>query len=290
MDAIAGAEVRPRALILAAGMGCRLDGDATEQLRNPKALLEFGGKSLLARHVDILRGAGITSITVIIGFHGERIRAALADLHDGPPVSVLVNPDFREGSVVSLYAGREVLRTGDPVILMDADVLYDRRLMARLVDSVLPNCLLLDRAIEPGDEPVKLCVRDGRIVDFSKRPSLPHEWHGESVGFFRFSAATAAELADRTEDYVASGRRALEYEEPIRDMIIASNAALASDLGASEFGANDLGASDAGASDSRAASSSGRFGFEDISGLPWTEIDFPEDVLKARALVSELVG
>ncbi len=51
------------------------------------------------------------------------------------------------------------------------DVLYDERLMARLLDSALPDCLLLDREIEPGDEPVKLCVRDGRIVDFRKRPT-----------------------------------------------------------------------------------------------------------------------
>jgi choline kinase len=117
--------------------------------------------------------------------------------------------------------------------------------------------LLLDRKIEPGDEPVKLCVRDGRIVDFHKRPTAPHDWHGESVGFFRFSAAVARELADRSEDYVVTGRRMMEYEEPIRDMIIASAA--------------------------------DRFGYEDISGLPWTEIDFPADVVKARALLSELL-
>jgi choline kinase len=250
--------LRPRALILAAGVGRRLSEKTPEHLHRPKALLEFGGKSLLARHVEILRGAGVTAITVIIGYDGESVRAALAELLDGPPVTVVVNPDYREGSVVSLHAGREVLRSGDPVILMDADVLYDRRLMGRLVDSALPNCLLLDREIEPGDEPVKLCVREGRIVDFDKRPQRPYEWHGESVGFFRFSAAAAAELADRTEAYVTSGRRALEHEEPIRDMIVASQA--------------------------------DRFGFEDISGLPWTEIDFPEDVAKANALVPELVA
>ncbi len=37
------------------------------------------------------------------------------------------------------------------------------------------------------------------------------------------------------------------------------------------------------------ASAPERFGFEDISGLPWTEIDFPEDVEKARALLPALV-
>jgi choline kinase len=248
----------PRALILAAGVGRRLGDDEPEHLRRPKAMLEFAGKSLLARHVELLREAGVTSITVVIGFAGEFVRAALAELTNGPPVAVLVNPDFREGSVVSLWTGREVLRSGDPIILMDADVLYDRRLLARLVGSALPDCLLLDREIEPGDEPVKLCVRDGRIVDFHKRPRVAHQWHGESVGFFRFSAAAALELADRAEDYVTSGRRTMEYEEPIRDMILES--------------APD------------------RFGFEDISGLPWTEIDFPEDVRKARALLPELIA
>jgi choline kinase len=262
MSPAAVSAVRPRALILAAGIGRRLGDDAPENLRRPKAMLEFDGKSLLARHVELLRGAGVTSITVVIGFAGDHVREALAGLGapgpEGEPVAVLVNPDFREGSVVSLWAGREVLRSGDPVILMDADVLYDRRLMARLVDSTLANVLLLDREIEPGDEPVKLCVQDGQIVDFRKSPTVAHEWHGESVGFFRFSAAAAAELADRADSYVANGRRAMEYEEPIRDMIMESAA--------------------------------GRFGFEDISGLPWTEIDFPEDVTKARALLAELVA
>jgi choline kinase len=248
--------VLPKALILAAGIGRRLREPGAGPSKVPKAMLKFDGKTLLARHVRILRALGINDITVVIGFAAAQMRAALAALDGGPPISVVVNSDFREGSVVSLWAGRGVLRSGTPVILMDADVLYDARLMRRLIDSPNADCLLLDREIEPGDEPVKLCVRDGRIVDFHKRPSEPHDWHGESVGFFRFSTIAAEELADRAEDYIATGRRMMEYEEPIRDMIIASTAE--------------------------------RFGFEDITGLPWTEIDFPEDVVKAQALLPEL--
>ena len=247
-----------QALILAAGLGRRLGENSPEHLRRPKAMLDFGGTSLLARHFAILRDAGIARITVVIGFAAEHIRAAVAELDAGPRVALIENPAFAEGSVLSLWAGREVLRSGDPVLLMDADVLYDARLMARLRRSLKPDCLLLDRDIEPGDEPVKLCIRDGHIVDFHKRPSAPHEWHGESVGFFRFSPQTAAELANRAAEYVANGRRDMEYEEPIRDMIVASQP--------------------------------GRFGFEDISGLPWTEIDFPEDIRKATALLPQLAA
>jgi len=247
----------PRALILAAGVGRRLSGQNPAGAHLPKILLRFGGRSLIARHLDILHASGVTDVTLVLGYGEADIRAELANL-PGPKPSILVNPDFRRGSVVSLHAARRVLESGAPVILMDGDVLYDRRLMGRLVGSKLPNCLLLDREIEPGDEPVKLCIAGGRIVDFHKRPKAEHEWHGESVGFFRFAPEIAAELANRVATYAMGEGAGMEYEEPIRDMMLQAQP--------------------------------DRFGFEDISGLPWTEIDFPEDVEKANALLPELVA
>ncbi len=124
---------------------------------------------------------------------------------------------------------------------------------ARLLPGDPANCFLLDRAIAPGDEPVKLCIRDGRIVDFHKRPQVAHDWHGESVGFFRLTAAVAAELAARADAYVRQGSAQLEYEEPMRDMVLAAPP--------------------------------GTFGYAEVTGLPWTEIDFAEDVRHAHAAI-----
>jgi choline kinase len=135
---------------------------------------------------------------------------------------------------------------------MDGDVLYGDTMIARLLSGEAENVLLVDRAIEPGDEPVKICFRDGRIVDFRKKPEHPHDWYGESVGFFRFSPAMAAVLADGCAGYVERGQTGVEYEEAIRDAI----------LQAPE-----------------------RFAAVDISGLPWTEIDFEADVLRARNVI-----
>jgi len=126
-------------------------------------------------------------------------------------------------------------------------------MIGRLLGGETEGVLLVDREIEPGDEPVKICFDDtGRIVDFRKKPEHPHVWFGESVGFFRFSPAVASALADRCAWYVAQGLVKVEYEEAIRDLILAEPA---------------------------------RFGAEDVSDLPWTEIDFPEDVAKAREVV-----
>ena len=61
-----------RAVILAAGVGARLGADADNL---PKALLSFGGKSLLARHVEILAAAGVDEIAIGVGYRADRIEA-----------------------------------------------------------------------------------------------------------------------------------------------------------------------------------------------------------------------
>jgi len=233
------------AILLVAGVGRRLDG----AIPGPKVLMEFGGQTLLERHIRALLAQGVDDIALTVGYQSEAIRREVARLGVSDRVHLVENPDFRQGSLVSLSVQAARLRGGRPVVLMDGDVLYDPALIGRLLAAPAENVLLLDRAIEPGDEPVKICLRGDRIVDFRKKPDQPYDWHGESVGFFRFSAAMAASLADRCDAYVSQGRTGEEYEEAIRDLIQAEP---------------------------------DRFAATDISTLAWTEIDFIEDVTRAR--------
>jgi choline kinase len=240
-----------QAILLAAGIGERLGVAAGGR---PKALLDMGGVSLLARHCRVLRALGVTDIRVVAGFRADLIAAELDALPDGRRIGRLQNAAFRLGSVLSLCAAGEALRSGAPVLLMDADVLYDERVLDALIRSRNQNCFLLDRHFEAGDEPVKLCIRDGRIVEFRKQPApdLLCEIQGESVGFFRFAPDMAAALAERCDAYASGGRQLEPYEEVIRDLVLEAP---------------------------------DRFGYEDITGLPWIEIDFPADVVRARTEV-----
>jgi choline kinase len=234
------------AVMLAAGVGERLRAGADAP---PKALLSFGGKSLLARHIALLRAAGVESLTLCVGFRAEALAHEVV-LNGGQDfVQTVINPDYREGSIVSLWTAREALAKGGDVLLMDADVLYDQRLLAKLVGSEYANAFLLDRDIEPGEEPVKLCIRDGRIVDFEKRVEHEHDYHGESVGFFRFNHDMAEKLAVRVEALVTAGFRDIWYERAIRDLVLAEPE---------------------------------EFGWEEVTGLPWLEIDFREDIARAE--------
>lgn len=238
------------AIILAAGVGKRLgpsDGD-----RIPKCLLSFAGKSLLQRHLESLQQCGVDEVVLVTGYHRQRIEAKCASLCGVSRPRVVHNPDYEQGSVVSLWAARAWLTADQPVLLMDADVLYDVRILERLSRSKHTDCFLLDRDYEPGAEPVKLCVLQGRLVEFRKRidPELEYDYSGESVGFFRFSPATARRLAAAVQTYVDSGALDAPHEEAIRDLLLAAPQ---------------------------------EFAFEDITGLPWIEIDFPADVARAEA-------
>lgn len=234
------------AVILAAGVGRRL-GDAAAS--KPKVLLEFGGKTLLEQHLAALHAHGITDVSITIGYEGDMIQDAVSRLRFDGRVRFVENPRYREGSLVSLWTQQAVLTSGATVLVMDGDVLYDQRMIGRLLAAPAENVLLVDRVIEPGDEPVKICFRGEIIVDFRKKPEHAHDWHGESVGFFRFSPAMAKALAARCAWYVDQGNTSVEYEEAIRDLILEHPH---------------------------------RFGVEDISDLPWTEIDFDVDVARAR--------
>jgi choline kinase len=71
---------------------------------------------------------------------------------------------------------------------------------------------------------------------------------GESVGFFRFGPECAALIAAECARYESDGLGDAPHEEALRDVLLRHP---------------------------------GDFGFEDVSGLPWIEIDFPEDVIRA---------
>ena len=232
------------AIILAAGRGSRLadfNPDGHPKCL-PKCLMEFGGRSLLARHLDLLHRFGVRQADLVVGFEADRIIEHVATLASRPDVALHFNPRYEQGSVISLWAAEDTLRSGEAVLVMDADVLCHPAILQRLVQTRVENCYLLDRDLDR--------FVAGVMVEFRKRlaDGLEYDTLGESVGFFRFDPDCAALIADACARYDNEGLADAPHEEALRDVLLAQPRA---------------------------------FGFEDVSGLPWIEIDFPEDVARA---------
>ena len=236
------------AIILAAGRGNRLaefnpDG-------RPKCLLEFGGKSLLARQLDILFNLGVRHVTLVVGYEADFIIDHVGTLASRPEVAFVYNPAFIKGSVLSLLAAQEAMTSGESVLVLDADVLFHPQIMQSLIESVHENCYLIDQDFVPGDEPVKVAIQKGKMVEFRKALPVDLEFDtlGESVGFFKFNGDCAAKIVQTCANYRAEGLLDAPHEEALRDVLLARPSA---------------------------------FACEDVSGLPWLEVDFPEDVERA---------
>ncbi len=219
----------------------------------PKVLLRFENKTLLERHVEILRAVGIEELVMVLGYRRDEIEAELQAIGAGDFVRTYFNPDFHDGPVVSLWTARDVLKGDRDVLFMDADVLYPPLLLQRLIAAPDPTCFLFDRGIEAGEDPVRICIRDGRIVDFGKMIEGDFDAVGEWPGFMKMSPAIAGRIADATASYVQAGKVKLAYEPAMRDVMMASPP--------------------------------GTFGFEDITGVPWIEIDFPGDLIRAQRII-----
>jgi choline kinase len=246
-----------RAILLAAGRGMRLQQAADQQ--HPKCLLRFDGLTLLERHLRLLRNAGVDDVVLALGWRHELIEAELDRLGWKPRPEIVLNDRYELGSVLTVHTVTDAMTRGGDVLLMDADVLYHHRIMEALVAGEKPvNRVLIDRDFEPGDEPVKLCVRAGVPIELRKKlePDLKYDTIGESVGFFRFDEAGARRLAAIVADYVATDRANQPHEEAVRDLL---------------------------------REGSQKVEVADVSGAPWIEIDFPNDVSRAaREVLPEL--
>ena len=238
-----------QAIILAAGIGKRISSSHNI----PKILLEFDEKTLLERHIFNLHQLGAERIIICAGYQQELIHSELKKIGSSD-VEIVSNQQFHLGSTVSLLKTQPFVSKNEDTLLMDADVLYHPEIINILANSQHKNCLLVDREFDEGVEPVKVCIRKQRIVEFRKQisPEVDYDTIGESVGFFKFSANGLESIFKKCESFVANGRENEPHEEVIRECIIHDSIEIE---------------------------------FEDISGLPWLEIDFPEDILRATESV-----
>ena len=235
-----------KAIILSAGQGSRL-GHLTND--SPKCLIDFGGRSLLDRQLDTLAASGVEEAVVVTGFRDDKIEAALARRSGGPRVRTVFNPFYKVAdNTGSLYMAREEL-AGD-VLVWNGDTMVSRELMARVVGNDRSGiCVTIDRKDTYDADDMKVVEGGGRLRAIGKR--LGAGVNAESIGLLAFRAGGAERFREAIEQAMRSPEgTTIWYLRVIHHL------AQVSDVWTL-----------------------------DISGEEWGEVDFPEDVERARELV-----
>ena len=236
-----------KAIILSAGQGSRL-GHLVDG--RPKCLIEFGGRTLLDRQLDTLAASGVDEAVVVTGFHDDLVEGAIAARTGGPRVSTVFNPFYKVAdNTGSLYMAREAL-SGD-CLVWNGDTLVSDALMAKVVGNARAGiCVTIDRKDAYDDDDMKVITDpDGRLRAIGKR--IKEGVNAESIGLLAFRGDGAVRFREAID-------RAMRTSEGTTIWYLRVIHHLAQH---------------------------GDVWTLDISGDEWGEVDFPEDVASAEALV-----
>ena len=234
-----------KALILAAGHGKRLWPYTTDR---PKCLLDIGGVTILEHQLANLEMAGVRRVVLICGFGVDCIRQKLDECHFGLHVRLLYNPFFGVAdNLVSLWAARADM--DEDFLLLNGDNVFHPAVIECLTSSSTTTKLLIQHKDVYDEDDMKIEL-DGEFVSRIGKTLPVEHVDAESIGIMQFCGAGVRQLLRTLEESVME-ETALGglFVEAIQRLV-------------------DKGQS---------------VGVADIGGLPWADVDTPEDLAHVRA-------
>lgn len=235
-----------KAIILAAGVSRRLY-PLTYEI--PKCLIEVGAKPILNHQLEALQSSGITDIIMVVGYYREAIMSHVQSQFPDINFEFVINHHYFEtNTAYSLRLCNESVN-GDSFVLMNADVLYPKEVLNRVIHSNHDTSLAVE--IKPcGREEVKVVEGDdNRLVAIGKE-LIEDNALGEFIGVAKFSAEFSTAFGESLDRLITAGGTADYFEAAIHPLM-------------SEYSVY----------------------YEDVSDFPCIEIDFIEDLEKAHELV-----
>ncbi|MCR4746125.1 MAG: aminotransferase class I/II-fold pyridoxal phosphate-dependent enzyme [Lachnospiraceae bacterium] len=152
-----------QAVVLAAGMGKRLK-NLTKN--NTKCMVKVNGRTLIERMLHQLEKYKLTSIIIITGYEGEKLKNYVESLNIETPILYIENQRYEKtNNIYSLSLAKEYLKKEDTLIF-ESDIIFEDEVLDILINDSRQTLALVDRYESWMDG---TCVRlddEDRIVDF----------------------------------------------------------------------------------------------------------------------------
>ena len=176
-----------QAIILAAGMGRRL-GELTNG--NTKCMLEVNGVRLIHRVLDSLHETGIRRVVLVVGYKAENVKELIGDKYKDMEIIYVDNEVYNKtNNIYSLFLAREYL-TADDTILLESDLIFEGRLLNKLIEHPYPNLALVDKYESWMDGTVVTLDSDNNIVEFLAKDKFKYSdisSYYKTVNIYKFS-------------------------------------------------------------------------------------------------------
>jgi len=230
-----------KAIILAAGMGSRIKSIKDNC---PKSLLKIGDNTILEMMISHIQDCGIHKILLVVGYLEEQIKDYVNTKFPDLNVSYVTNTKYAEtNTAYSLMLAKDFIQDSG-FIKFDADIVFDKEILKKLIECEHENCLCIDKNISLDAEEIKVSIDNRNRILKANKTINPKDSVGESIGIEKISKKTAKLLFKELELMMQDKDNYQEYYESAYERLIEKNVS---------------------------------FYALDISGLKWVEIDTPED-------------
>jgi choline kinase len=237
-----------KAILLSAGQGSRLAPHTDDR---PKCLLPIGRQMLIDWQLEALARCGIDEVAVVIGFRAEMMEAHLAR-HDRPGFRVrpVFNPFYKVAdNLGSCWMARAEM-AGD-FLIVNGDTLFVTDVARRVLASPpAPIVITIDRKPAYDEDDMKIVEEEGALKAVGKRLALDTV-NGESIGMLLFRGTGPGLFVDQVEAMMRTPEGAKVWYLQAIDRLARQ----------------------------------GHVRTCSIQGLAWGELDFPQDLERARRMV-----
>lgn len=238
-----------KAIILSAGQGSRLLPLTADR---PKCLIELSGKTLLDWQLDALIANGITDIAIVVGFRADQVEAHLVRRAETrATIRTVLNPFYQVAdNLGSLWIARDEMRAD--FLILNGDTLVTPALVAAaLKGAIAPITVTVDQKANYDADDMKVRREGPRLVAIGKTLD-PAIVNAESIGFLIFRGEGPATFAGAVEAMMRTSEGTKNWYLKVIDRLAADT----------------------------------YIGTVSIKGHEWGEVDFPADVVAARALTA----
>ena len=237
-----------KGIIIAAGYGSRLKALTAN---TPKSLIEIEGKSIITYPIDALLAAGISDISIVVGYRADVIISYIEKLY--PSINFSYNKDYDGDNALSVFAARSFIGT-DPFVLAMGDHLISSSLVTTLLsDSTITRTLCVDseskNASQVNDGTRVMADSKGRIIEIGKDLK---DWQSIDTGLFMMDS----EVLDNIKHLMARQGKNVTISEVVQHM----------------------------------ADNGRHFQTCDVSGQFWADVDTEEDRDSVSVLIKEGQG
>ncbi len=178
-----------QAIMLAAGKGSRL-GKYTKN--NTKCMLDVHGETLLERAIDALLEAGIKDFILVLGYKKDNVKKFIKEKELDKKINITyVDNDVYDttNNIYSLYLAKDYL-IQDDTILLESDLIYDKSIIKKLVNSKYDSAALIAKYEEWMDGTVVKLNDDNTINSFVERKDFNYDdvdSYYKTVNIYKFS-------------------------------------------------------------------------------------------------------